>query len=131
MLVDSNGRTLYTLTSEKGATSFTCRSGNGCTSAWPPVTLPSGDRSAAAGTGIAGSRLGAAKDPDGAMIVTYDGWPLYTYSGDSGPGQANGEGLSSFGGTWYLLGTDGQPVTSASGGSGGGTTSTTRGGYGY
>jgi hypothetical protein len=34
--------------------------------------------------------------------VTLNGHPLYTYVGDGRPGQANGQGLASFGGTWYV-----------------------------
>jgi hypothetical protein len=42
---------------------------------------------------------------------------MYEYTGDSGSGQANGEGIKSFGGTWYVLNPSGQPVKSKSGGS--------------
>ena len=44
---------------------------------------------------------------------------LYTYRGDSSPGQANGQGIQSFGGVWHPLAKSGQPVSS-SGSSGGG-----------
>ena len=47
-------------------------------------------------------------------IVGYQGWPLFRYSGDTAPGQANGNGISSYGGTWYVIkvGTKpGTPVT--------------------
>ncbi len=46
------------------------------------------------------------------MEVTYNGWPLYTFSGDSGAaGVAHGQALTSFGGTWYVLNAAGNPVT--------------------
>ena len=45
---------------------------------------------------------------------TYMGWRVYEYSGDSGSGQANGEGIASFGGTWYVLSPSGQPVKTSS-----------------
>jgi hypothetical protein len=36
---------------------------------------------------------------------------MYEYSGDSDPDQAGGEGISSYGGTWYVLSSSGNPVT--------------------
>jgi hypothetical protein len=48
---------------------------------------------------------------------------MYEYSGDSGPGQSNGQGIKSYGGTWYVLNASGDLVTTsaASSGSGGGS----------
>ena len=53
--------------------------------------------------------------------VTLNGHPLYTYAADSA-GSASGQGLKSFGGTWWLLTASGSPMAkkSSSGGSGGG-----------
>jgi predicted lipoprotein with Yx(FWY)xxD motif len=126
VLVDSSGRTLYMLTSEQGG-KITCTDDNGCTKVWPDTELPKGVTAATAGSGLQASLLSAVKDASGSLYVTYGGWPLYTFAGDSGPGMAKGEGISSFGGTWYVLGTNGQPVKAAtsqsssttSGGSGG------------
>jgi predicted lipoprotein with Yx(FWY)xxD motif len=42
--------------------------------------------------------------------VTYYGHPLYYYGGDSKPGQASGEGIHSFGGSWYLVNANGRAV---------------------
>ncbi|MBV9207825.1 MAG: hypothetical protein JO037_21035 [Actinobacteria bacterium] len=39
--------------------------------------------------------------PGGTVQATYDGHPLYTYIGDSGPGQARGDNLNLNGGLWY------------------------------
>lgn len=125
VLVNSKGQTLYMLTSEKGG-KITCTDDNGCTKVWPDTELPKGTTSATAGSGIQASLLGTVKNSAGDLYVTYHGWPLYTYTGDSGPGQANGEGITAFGGTWYALSTSGNPVTSShsqpgSYGSGGGS----------
>jgi predicted lipoprotein with Yx(FWY)xxD motif len=100
------------LTSEKGG-KITCTDGNGCTKVWPDTELPKGTTAATAGRGVQASLLGTAKGADGDLYVTYHGWPLYTYAGDSGPAEAHGEGLTSFGGTWYVLNAAGTPVTSA------------------
>jgi predicted lipoprotein with Yx(FWY)xxD motif len=127
VLVNGQGQTLYMLTSEKGG-KLTCTDDNGCTKVWPDTELPKGTTAAKAGSGIQASLLGTVKAASGALYVTYHGWPLYTFSGDSGPGAAKGQGITSFGGTWYVLNASGNPVTgshpqsgtSPSAGSGGG-----------
>ena len=50
--------------------------------------------------GVTG-KLGTINRPGGGLQATYDGHPLYTYIGDSGPGQANGNDLDLNGGFWY------------------------------
>jgi predicted lipoprotein with Yx(FWY)xxD motif len=122
VLVNGSGRTLYLLTSEKSGT-LTCTDDNGCTKVWPDTELPSGTLKPIAGSGIQESMLSTIKGPSGALYITYAGWPLYTFSGDPGPGQAKGQGIVSFGGTWETLTPAGTPVTttsttSSSGGSG-------------
>jgi predicted lipoprotein with Yx(FWY)xxD motif len=119
VLVNGDGKTLYMLTSEKGGT-LTCTDDNGCTKVWPDTELPSGSTSPIAGSGIQASMLSTVKGPSGALYITYGGWPLYTYWGDTAPGQARGQGIVSFGGTWEALSPAGTPVTttSSSGGSG-------------
>jgi predicted lipoprotein with Yx(FWY)xxD motif len=58
--------------------------------------------------GAKASLLGTTKRSDGSTQVTYAGHPLYTYTGDSAPGQANGNDLSQFGAQWYALMPSGQ-----------------------
>jgi predicted lipoprotein with Yx(FWY)xxD motif len=111
VLVNGAGRTLYLLTSEKGG-KLTCTDDNGCTKVWPDTELPSGVTQAIAGSGIQSSLLGTVKSASGSLYVSYAGWPLYEYSGDPGAGTANGEGIVSFGGTWYTLTPAGTQVTS-------------------
>jgi predicted lipoprotein with Yx(FWY)xxD motif len=133
VLVNGKGQTLYLLTSEKGG-KITCTASNGCTQAWPETTLPSGTTAAKAGTGVKSSLLGTVKGATGAMEVTYNGWPLYTFAGDSGAaGVAHGQALTSFGGTWYVLNAAGNPVTAkaAAAGSSSSSGSGGSGGYGY
>jgi predicted lipoprotein with Yx(FWY)xxD motif len=52
-------------------------------------------------------------------VGAFNGWRLYEYTGDTGSGQANGQGIKSFGGTWYVLSPSGQPVKSSSSSGGG------------
>jgi hypothetical protein len=61
--------------------------------------------------------------------VTHSGLPLYRFSEDSAPGDANGEGITNFGGTWHVVSASGAaatapsattPDTSSSGGGGSG-----------
>lgn len=111
VLVDGHGRTLYMLTSERGG-KITCNVATACTEVWPDIELPAGVTAAQPGSGIDKSLLGTVKDKSGHLRVTYGGWPLYTFSRDKATGQAAGEGINSFGGTWYVLGVDGKPVTS-------------------
>src|ERR1700722_2981210 len=125
VLVNRQGQTLYMLTSEKGG-KITCTQTNGCTQAWPETLLANGATAATAGSGVQSSLLGTVKDTSGNLEVTYNHWPLYTFSGDSGPGVAKGQALTSFGGTWYVLSGSGNPVTSSSSG-----TASSGGGYGY
>jgi predicted lipoprotein with Yx(FWY)xxD motif len=122
VLVNGQGQTLYMLTSEKGGKN-TCTQANGCTQAWPETLLANGVTTAKAGSGVQSSLLGTVKDTSGHLEVTYNHWRLYTFAGDSGPGVAKGQGLTSFGGTWYVLDGSGNPVTSSPSGnvpSGGG-----------
>jgi predicted lipoprotein with Yx(FWY)xxD motif len=128
VLVNGSGMTFYLLTSEKGGT-LTCTDDNGCTKVWPDTELPSGVTAPVAGGGIDASRLSTVKGPSGSLYITYAGWPLYTFSGDSGPGQAHGQGIQSFGGTWETLTVAGTPVTAAAGSSSSSTSSS--GGSGY
>jgi predicted lipoprotein with Yx(FWY)xxD motif len=120
ILVTSSGRTLYMLTADS-PTASSCT--GSCASIWPPLVTTGAPR---AGTGVKADLLGTITRSDGTHQVTYDGHPLYTFSGDSAAGQVNGEGIKSFGGTWYVLDTAGQPVTSTRS-----STTTSAGGYNY
>jgi predicted lipoprotein with Yx(FWY)xxD motif len=121
-----DGRTLYLLSSEQNG-NITCTDDNDCTKVWPDMELPDGVTAATAGNGVDAAKLGTTKGADGHLYPTYAGWPLYEYAGDSGSGQAKGQGIVSFGGTWEALTPAGTPVTVASAsGAGPATTS-----YGY
>ena len=92
VLTNTSGLTLYWFAPDTSATSKCTGS---CTAYWPPV---SGNPKA--GPGVTG-KLGTIKRPGGGLQATYDGHPLYTYIGDNGPGQAQGNNLNLNGGLWY------------------------------
>lgn len=122
VLVNSAGHTLYLFTPDHQKKP-TCS--GACASAWPPLDVkgkPTG------GSGVKSSLLGTVKGKNGKTQVTYNHWPLYTFADDSAAGQHNGEGLSSFGGTWYAISAAGKEVHVASSSA---TTTTTSGGGGW
>jgi predicted lipoprotein with Yx(FWY)xxD motif len=123
VLVDGSGQALYRYTPDTGSSS-TCT--GTCASTWPPDTTtgkPQAD-------GVNASLLGTTTRPDHTMQVTFDGHPLYRFSGDSGPGQFNGQGSQ---GIWFVVNTAGANVTktpvTTTGGSGGGGGGGGGGGY--
>jgi len=107
VLVTGQGRTLYLFLPDKHG-HVTCV--NTCAQVWPPVKLASGQKPVASGR-VKPSLLGSDPDPEGGRVLTYAGWPLYTYVGDSTPGSASGQGLNINGGLWYVLSPSGQPTT--------------------
>jgi predicted lipoprotein with Yx(FWY)xxD motif len=129
VLVDGRGRTVYFLTSGNHH-NLTCDSANACTNYWPSLPLPSGMSAATAGAGVNASLLGTMTGSDGKTYPTYGGWLLYEYVGDSGPGQAHGEQIHSFGGVWYAVTAAGAPAMPAAAPAPTPSAST-RGGYGY
>ena len=92
VLTNADGRTLYWFAPDTPTASACTGS---CAVYWPPVT-----GSPKAGPGVTGT-LGTITRPGGAVQATYDGHPLYTYIGDSGPRQARGNHLDLNGGLWY------------------------------
>jgi predicted lipoprotein with Yx(FWY)xxD motif len=94
VLTNAAGKTLYYLTSDT-ATHVACT--GQCTTFWPPLTTSGLPTSSDPLT----HKLSARADANGRQ-VEYDGHLLYTFSGDLSAGQANGEGITGFGGTWHV-----------------------------
>ena len=121
VVTDAKGMTVYWFAPD---TSTTSKCTGACATYWPPVTGP-----VTAGSGVTGT-LGTITRPDGTTQATYDGHPLYTYVGDTGPGQAKGNGKNLSGGLWYEMTVSGAtPATGTSGSTS--TSSSSSGGYGY
>jgi predicted lipoprotein with Yx(FWY)xxD motif len=106
VLVDSQGKTLYQFLPDAGK-HVTCT--GGCAGVWPPVMLPTGAKLGASG-GVKASLLSSDADPTGGRVVTYAGWPLYTYVADSSPGSHTGQGINLNGGLWYVMSPTGQAI---------------------
>jgi len=116
VLTNAKGFTLYWFVPD---TSTKSNCNGSCATIWPPVKGP-----ATAGTGVTG-KLTTITRSDGSMQAAYNGHPLYTYTGDTAPGQNNGNGLNASGGVWHEITASGSaPKSSSSSGSGGS-------GYGY
>lgn len=124
VLISSSGRTLYMFAPDKDR-KVTCTSKE-CVKVWPPVFLKAGAKVKASG-GAEQSLLGSDKDPAGGRVVTYKGWPLYYFEGDTKNGTANGEAVDLTGGYWYVLSPSGAVIKSKTT-TGGGTTTTPTGG---
>ena len=118
VLVNAQGLTLYHW---KGETTSSLQCTGGCLSTWIPATVPGGG-SPTGGMHVTGTLDTFDRSDGGGTQVTYNGMPLYTYTGDSNPGDANGQGLE---GVWFAVTPSMQATTTSSGGSGNGG-----GGYG-
>jgi predicted lipoprotein with Yx(FWY)xxD motif len=111
VLTNAKGFTLYSFAPD---TSTKSNCNGSCAQVWPPVTGP------ATAAGVTGT-LATITRSDGSVQASFDGHPLYTFVGDTAPGQAKGNGLNEFGGVWHEVTTSGTaPAGSSSPGSGGG-----------
>jgi len=112
VLTNAKGFTLYAFAPD---TSTKSNCNGACAQNWPPVNGP------ATAARVKGT-FGTIKRSTGATQATFDGHPVYTFVGDKAPGQANGNGLTAFGGRWHEVTTSGSaaPAGGSSAGSGGG-----------
>ena len=100
IVVDSHGDTLYALSPET-AQHLLCKSKE-CFKFWPPLTVSSRRAKLKGGPGVKGD-LGLLWRKHGVFQVTLRGMPVYRFSGDSAPGDTNGQGIKGFGGTWFAV----------------------------
>lgn len=115
VVTNARGFTLYSFAPDT-ATASKCT--GACAQIWPPVT------GATAGQGVTG-KLGTISRAGGSRQATYEGHPLYTYTADATPGQANGNGINAFGGIWHEMTPSGAVVPASS------TSYPSQGGVGY
>lgn len=95
ILVDQSGFTLYRFAPD-GTGKTTCT--GSCASAWPPLTVPTPH--VVAGAGVAAAALATITRPDGSLQVTFEGMPLYRFSGDKKAGDTMGQGVA---GVWFAV----------------------------
>jgi predicted lipoprotein with Yx(FWY)xxD motif len=106
ILVSSRGFTLYAF-SRDAKNKDACQKIKECLKLWPAVTTSGRPL---AGTGVKRSLLGTIRLANGTRQVTYAGHPLYTYVGDSAPGQTYYVNFSQFGGRWPAVNASGHEV---------------------
>ncbi|MBV8950679.1 MAG: hypothetical protein JOZ99_07380 [Actinobacteria bacterium] len=112
IVVDTDGRTVYTLTNNGQAVACT----GACLSVWPPVLAPAGVTSVS-GEGV--NAVATAATGAGTQI-TQAGLPLYRFVNDTAAGDAKGDGITSFGGTWHVVKVGASASTTTTGSSSGG-----------
>lgn len=106
-LTDADGRALYlfeTDTQGQGSTEAKVSCSGECLDRWPPFYSEGEPQ---AGDMAAAAKLGTIEHV-GKMMVTYNGWPLYYFVEDSGPGETKGHDIEEFGGEWYLVTPEGE-----------------------
>jgi predicted lipoprotein with Yx(FWY)xxD motif len=128
ILVTSGGRAIYLLTGDSRSHPL-CTSAN-CLSSWPAVT---GAKKPKLGAGVHGKLT--VWSHKGMRQLVLNGHPLYRFAGD-GPGAANGNGIKSFGGTWWVMNGSGSAAqihaastSSSSSGSAGSGSGSSSGGW--
>ena len=99
VLVNQSSRTLYVLSVEKGDV-IKCK--GACLSTWTPLLVKKSVTTIVLGANVDG-KIGFVKRSSTTKQVTFNTFPLYTYTGDSGPRQTNGEGVSAYGGRWFVV----------------------------
>ena len=104
ILVDGNGRTLYLFEADTNGSSACDAT---CAQAWPPL-IENGTVTVA--NGAKASELGSTTRTDGSTQVTYNGHPLYNFSGDVKAGDTTGQGSHAFGADWYVLAPTGDKI---------------------
>lgn len=97
--------TVYMFAADHGASSA-CY--GACAGAWPPVTTTGAPKVEG---GADAAKVGTITRSEGAKQVTFAGHPLYYYSPDSSESDISGQGINSFGASWYVLSPSGQVIT--------------------
>jgi predicted lipoprotein with Yx(FWY)xxD motif len=108
ILVDRQGETLYLFAKDRGGASA-CS--GACAKAWPPYAATGA--ALHPGSGLKASLLKSMTRADGTKQLTYNGHPLYTFSGDSKAGDINGQRSDAFGARWYVVSPAGAAIEKA------------------
>jgi predicted lipoprotein with Yx(FWY)xxD motif len=103
VVVDSAGKTVYLY--EPDGSDSTSQVPTGIRSTWPAVAAPAGAPKVS--SELDSSKVGTQTQPDGTKQISYNGHLLYTFAGDSAPGDAGGQGL---GGVWFTISPAGEKI---------------------
>ncbi|ALV31938.1 SCO0930 family lipoprotein [Streptomyces sp. CdTB01] len=103
IVVDKNGMTVYRFIKDVAWPKVISNCAGACLEKWPAVAPVSPNDT----KGIEKKGLMGFTRPDGVKQMTVDCWPAYTFSGDTKPGDTNGQGV---GGTWYVMAPSGKPI---------------------
>jgi predicted lipoprotein with Yx(FWY)xxD motif len=115
VLVRGTGHALY-MFEPSGGIHVACA---GCQKIWFPLVAPATGVAKAIG-GAKQALIGSVRDPViGRRVVTYDGWPLYTYVLDKRRDEAGGQDIVMGGGYWRVMTAAGK-IVSVPGSHGGG-----------
>ncbi|MFE7129231.1 SCO0930 family lipoprotein [Streptomyces sp. NPDC057638] len=95
IVVDKNGMTVYRFIKDSAWPMKSACVGE-CLAKWPVVAPVAKNDT----RGILKKNFVTFSRPDGIKQQTIDCWPLYTFAGDTKPGETNGQGV---GGTWYAV----------------------------
>lgn len=117
ILVDAQGRTMYAFAADSKGKS-NCN--GSCLTYWPAV--PAGSKAPKASAGVTAA-FGVLHRQDGSAQLTVDGYPMYTYIGDTKPGATTGQGKNLSGGLWWVVSPSGKWITKAGSAAGNGTKS--------
>jgi predicted lipoprotein with Yx(FWY)xxD motif len=98
-LANQASKTLYILTVEKGA-KLKCK--GSCLTAWIPMTVKDSVTTVSLGANVKG-KIGFIARSSTTKQVTFNSYPLYTFTGDSAARQSHGEGKAFAGGKWYVV----------------------------
>jgi predicted lipoprotein with Yx(FWY)xxD motif len=98
-LVNRTSHTLYALSSERGA-KIKCK--GTCLHLWPPLLVKRSVKRISLGVGVKG-KIGFVVRSKTMKQVTFNSFPVYTFSGDKGTLKSKGQGIVAFGGTWHLI----------------------------
>jgi predicted lipoprotein with Yx(FWY)xxD motif len=105
-LVNQSSRSLYILSSERGAA---LKCAGSCLSTWVPLEVSTATKSVSLGAGVKG-KIGFVARGSAKKQVTFNSYPLYSFAGDGGAGASKGEDVKALGGTWTLVHADASTV---------------------
>ena len=101
VVVNQEGYVLYRFDDDKNKPEAVSNCEGDCLAVWPAALTEDGEPEL---DGVDADKVGTVTREDGTKQLTLDGWPLYTYAGDSKPGLWKGQNVS---GKWFVINPDG------------------------